>query len=323
MIRLLILSSALMLCTATVVGQQKYEPADPIASVAGQPVFLGELHLILYDQLGIRDIKRATTQVQQAAALMLVRRHLAMRVLKQQGGESLDAMIKERTGLFAGELERRGGSMEKHAKRRMSDDRSLRADLAWQIAWNQYLKSRLNENSLKSYFERYKDKYAGRRWDVSQIFLKVDKKDDNALGIAENRMNNILQELQNTSSVQETFAQAAKDNSDAGSSDNGGKLGWVEGSGDLPRQVMTAISKASKGDVVGPITSPLGLHLVLVHDSETKDIEYTDMTDQAQLRRDATDTLFKILLRKQTDTKVVWFISALKPPDNVPLIPED
>ena len=303
-------------------GEEKFGPEDPFASVNGEPIFLGELNLILVERLKIRDLENARIDVQRATALMLVRQHLALRSLREQGGAALDSMINRQIEIFADDLKRRGSSLEDHAKKRKSTERSLRADLTWQIAWTQYLKSRLTDQVLKSFYARNRDKYAGGKWDVSQIFLKVNPKDETSIGIAESRISEIVSQLRDASSLDSAFAAAARENSDAGSSDEGGKVGWVQGSGDLPSAVMKAVREAKIGELAGPIRSPLGWHLILVHQFQRNDVPFEELTDHAQFRRDAADALFEILLKQQQDAKIAWYIDALKAPGNVAIIPQ-
>ncbi len=321
MIRILFVCLSVVFLSLNAHSEDKFGPDDPIASINGEPIFLGELNLILVERLKIRDLDNATLDVQRATALMLVRQHLALRTLREQGGASLESIIDRQIEAFASDAKRRGSSLEDYAKKRKSNERSLRADLTWRIAWAQYLKSRLNDRVLKSYYTRHRDKYAGGKWEVSQIFLKMDPKDANSVGIAENRMDNIVSELRDASSLESAFAAAAKENSDAGSSTDGGKVGWVEGSGDLPAVVMKAVREAKIGQLAGPVRSPLGLHLILVHQFKQNDVPFEELTDLAQLRRDAADALFEFLLAAQKDAKISWYIKALQPP-GIAIIPQ-
>jgi hypothetical protein len=321
-IRVLLLLTALAGFASDAVAQDKLEPSDPIASIDGEPILLGELNLILVDRLRIRDLDKAPLDVQRAAAMILVRQHLALRTLRRQGGDALDAMINRQIETFATDAKRRGSSLEKYARQRKADQASVRADMMWRFAWAQYLKSRLNDQTLRSYYARHRDKYAGGRWEVSQIFVKMDSRDETSVGVAESRMNEIVAELRGASSLEPAFAAAAREHSDAGSSPDGGKIGWVEGDGDLPSIVMKAVRAAKIGELSGPIRSPLGLHLILVHQFDRKEVPFEQLTDLAQLRRDAADALFNLLLREQQDAKILWYIGELKPPANVSVIPK-
>ena len=316
-----------VLCIAVVCGQyaaaqKKYRVDDPIASIDGSPIFLGELNLILHDRLKIRDVSKAPVQVQQAIAATLVRQHLAMKSLKAQGGKSLEQLIKRHIGSLEQELKRRRSDLREHAKLRSSDEASLRASMAWEVAWRGYLKSRMTDKNLATYFSRNQAKYAGGRWDVSQIFLKVDLSDQASVAAVSQRLQDLTAKIRESGDPESSFAQAARQHSEGDSSDDGGRVGWVTKEGDLPSAVMSVIRTIGKGEISDVIRSPQGLHVVFVHDQQASDLGFDDLTDQAQLRRDATDALFHQLVRQQKDAKVSWYIPALKPPQDVSLIPE-
>jgi parvulin-like peptidyl-prolyl isomerase len=297
-------------------------PGDPIAAIDGEPVYLGELNLILTQRLKARDLEKLPIEVQQATAALLVRRHLAMKSLEQQGSDLLEAMIRRQVDLQAAEARRRGSNLEERARASMADEKSLIADIAWRTAWKQYLKSRLTDTNLRRYFAQHRDRYAGSRWEVSQIFVEADTSDAQAVKAAQANLSELADQLRSSGSIAEAFAEAARQHSDSGSAAAGGMIGWVEKDGDLPRDVMNVIRKTRVGSISDPVRSALGMHLVYVHRCEPGDLEFDDLTDQAQLRRDAADALFDALLAQQKDAKVVWFIKALEPPQGVRLVPE-
>jgi parvulin-like peptidyl-prolyl isomerase len=309
-----LLSYGLAVAAEVAAADDKLEPGDPIAAVDGEPVYLGELNLVLTEQVKARDLDKLGLEVQQATAALLVRRHLAMKSLRQQGGEVLEAMIRRQFESYSAELRRRGSSLEQQSKARMADVKSLAAELAWRTAWSEYLKSRLNEAKLRLYFEQHLDRYAGNRWEVSQIFVKLDSRDAASVAAASAGLAELAQALRSQGGSAEAFAEAAREHSDSGSAAEGGMVGWVEKDGDLPGSVMAVVRQTQPGEISDVVQSPLGLHLVYVHRAEAGKLTFDDLTDQAQLRRDAADALFEALVAQQRDAKISWFVNALRPP---------
>lgn len=303
-------------------AEQRYAPDDPFAAIDGEPIFLGELNLILTERLRVRDMDRVSLDVKRATAALLVRRHLAMKSLQQQGGRSLAAIVDRRIETFAREAARRGSSLAEQAKSRLADETSLKADIRWRTAWGEYLKSQLNETNLRRFFGREHARYAGGRWRVSQIFVDMDSSDGASVEVAAMRMKELADQVRASGSVAIAFAEAARQHSDAGSASDGGMIGWVEKEGDLPASVMNAVRETAPGKVSEPVDSPLGMHLVFVHESEAGKLTFDELSDQGQLRRDAADALFDALVRRQSDAKIVWFIGALKPPQEIRIIPD-
>ena len=138
------LSIALLAHVRDSFADDKLEPGDPIAAIDGEPVYLGELNLILTERFKTRDLDALGLDIQRATATLLVQRHLAMKTLETQGGDVLQGMIRRQLESFAAEAKRRGSSIQEQAKARLADENSLSADLAWRVAWGQYLKSKLN-----------------------------------------------------------------------------------------------------------------------------------------------------------------------------------
>ena len=313
---------ACWIAAAVVSAQPRdYEPTDPIAAIDGQPIFLGELNLALGEQLGIEQPRRARLDVQRAAAVILVRRHLALRALREKGGDALETLIERRTDRLTDKLQRRGITLQDYAERRASDVGSLRAHWTWQIAWQTYLDSRLTEANLERFFQKHPLRYAGGRWEISQIFFEIDDSVPDAAAIAEHRMDRLVETLSASDQLEADFAAAARRQSESGSSANGGRVGWVEKAGDIPAEVLRAVRATPPGEVSEPVRSPLGLHLVLVHRRETQVKSFEDLVDRARLRRDAADALFRSLVRRQRAAKVVWFIESLEPPASVAVVP--
>lgn len=305
----------------SLLAEETYEPSDPIAAVDGSPIYLGELNLILTQRFKSNDLDSVPVRVQQATAAILVRRHLAMKSLREQGGEAIETMIKRQRASFATEARRRGSSLAEQAEARKADENSLNAELAWQTVWGQYLKSTLSEKNLRLYFQKNASRYGGGRWEVSQVFIKMDPADTDSMKATADQIEALAEEIRQSDSVPQAFAEAAREHSQGGTASEGGKVGWVEKDGDLPRRVMKAVREAAAGEIAGPIQSPVGLHMILVHQIEAGKKTFDELTNQAQLRRDATDALFDALVAKQKDAKVSWFIRALEPPPEIKLVP--
>ena len=298
------------------------EPGDPIAAIDGEPVFFGELNLVLTERLRAKDLQRVGPEVRRATAALVVRRHLAMKSLEAKGGAPLEAMLKRQVEALVSDLKRRGSSLQKQAAERMSNESSLVTDLRWRLAWGQYLKSRLNDANLKKFFSLRRDQYAGGRWDVSQIFVKADKSDAASWHATLANVNELADQIRVSETSQQAFYDAAVEHSESASAAEGGKVGWVQKNGDLPSSLMAVIRKMKTGEVSKAIPSPLGIHLVFLHQVEVGNLQFEDLADQSQLRRDAANALFDALLRERSGAQVSWLVRDLKPPADVKMIPE-
>ncbi len=274
----------------------------------------GDLQLVLEDA-GVID--RASLTAKQAAATVLVRRTLAMNSLRSLGGKAIDAIVSREIDAMDRDAQTRGSSLAKMAATRGVSLAALRRSLEWQIAWREYLKSRLMDDALKMYFDSHRARYGGREYLVSQIFL--DGNDDPQ----SQRLANIAAELQSVEDLQQSFAVQARDHSQAASATRGGEIGWVGMDGDLPRELMSAIRESiddanvdpfnsETGRVVGPVRSSLGYHLILVRDTRDLEASWEKLTDQSQLRRDVANALMEDLLDRQSQARVEYAVPSLR-----------
>lgn len=98
------------------------------------------------------------------------------------------------------------------------------------------------------------------------------------------------------------FADIAKANSSDGSAASGGDLGWF-GPGAMVKPFEDAVIAAKVGEVVGPIKTDFGWHLILV--SETRSAPAPTLADlhdelAAQIQKDAIAAFIKAITDKAT-----------------------
>ena len=108
---------------------------------------------------------------------------------------------------------------------------------------------------------------------------------------SEDKAKALLKEIQGGKS----FADVAKANSTDGSAANGGDLGWF-GLGVMVKPFEDAVVKAKVGEVVGPIKTDFGWHLILVSETRNKEapkLEEVKPQLAADLQKAAIDAFIK------------------------------
>lgn len=139
---------------STLMAEEKFGPDDPVAAVDGKPVFLGELNLMLWPMAKGGAIGDLPIAVQRAAAVVLVRRHLALRALREKGGDAVENVIDRYVSEKTQGLERIGSSVGQAASRQSANKPSLVRSWAWESAWNLYVKSRLTDQNLRRFYDQ-------------------------------------------------------------------------------------------------------------------------------------------------------------------------
>lgn len=312
------LVSMLVVLPGNATAQQTFRPADPIASIDGEPILLGELNYLLASKLRVKDLSSVNIDVQRASSALLVKQHLAMQSLRRQGGESLQTLLDRDWDRFVEEIGRTGLELDQFCKQNLSNEKSVRHARDWDVAWRSYLKSKMTVANLRRFYEMHAEKYASAAWEVSHIFVPIEQGNADSAEIAEQRIEQVVEHLnaagQSAPELARRFAEMAIRESDGATAKQGGKIGWVSKPGDLPEAVMDAVRLTETGSVSTPIRTPLGQHLVLVHDKSVKKIPFEQLSDQSALRRDAAGALFEALVQANPDAKVTWYIKPLRPP---------
>ncbi len=230
----------------------------------------------------------------------LIQREFAFRRLAELGGEALQTRIErgERTVLE--------GRVSLDGKKQLG--LFERREIAWEIAWGEYLNRQMTQENLEKFFQFRKRWFDGTSASVSQIFLPVASllSDSDDASEVESLLRSVKQQI---GDGKLSFAEAASRYSKSPSAATGGQIGWVKELGDLPTPVLRAVLDGEPGTIVGPVESRLGWHLLLIHESVIGTRSFSELEDQSGIRRAAADFLFERLVREGAKTSDVTFIS--------------
>lgn len=169
--RSLLIVAVVGLSRCGVVAQDAPSPDVVFATVGGEPVFVADLDLILKIRFGddptghrlVQDFE--LDQIRQAAATMVVRRHLAMRSLHRIGGEALSSHLKAAQSDLEKTMQQRGTGIVAQAELAGTSADALRRMNQWNQAWSSYLKKNLTESNLRTFHQRNIDQYQGVAFD--------------------------------------------------------------------------------------------------------------------------------------------------------------
>src|SRR5205823_14979631 len=101
--------------------------------------------------------------------------------------------------------------------------------------------------------------FAGTQLRLAQVLLKLPAEaDETATNAAKARAAELRQ---NVLAGKQSFADAAKQFSEAPSGQSGGDIGWIERHQPMPEDYSRVAFGLKKGDVSEPVVSPFGVHL--------------------------------------------------------------
>lgn len=120
----------------------------------------------------------------------------------------------------------------------------------------------VEETELHTYYEEHRDEFLeGEQANARHILIRVAPDADEAERTdAELLANGVATIARSGADFGEL---AAKHSQDPGSKDSGGDLGWF-GRGRMVKEFEDAVFAAKPGDIVGPIKSQFGYHIILV-----------------------------------------------------------
>ncbi len=137
---------------------------------------------------------------------------------------------------------------------------------------------------------------------ASHILIKINDNKDSALAIA----NNLLKQAKSG----KDFAELARTNSqDPGSAMNGGDLGYF-GTGQMVAPFEAAVFGAKIGEIVGPVETQFGYHIIKVVDKISEEIKYSTIsinlnisnTTKNQILREAYSIMQQVKEGQNFDT---------------------
>jgi len=207
-----------------------------------------------------------------------VRNRLASEVLRTLIDEKLKLQEAERLGLSVSDeemdnartmLEQRNNMQPGQFKAYLASqgiqagtvEDQVRSALAWNKVIQQRVRPsvRVTEDEVLESRERLRENLDEPSYLVSEIFITVDSPDseDSVRALADRLIEQVGQGAD--------FANLARQFSHSATAATGGDMGWIQ-EGDADREFMQAIKSMRPGQVLGPIRTLAGYHIILLRD---------------------------------------------------------
>jgi parvulin-like peptidyl-prolyl isomerase len=274
-------------------------PAKPdalAARVDGTPVLVAEVEAEFRLAYGDRQFSDADRRRLLRAALdQVIDRRLVLAFLAKNQQAASKADVDLALAQFEKELKAQGQTLAQHCEKVGLTFEDLRRSLAWKLSWKRYCETYLTPQNLEKYFERYRREFDGSQLRVAQILFKLaPDADEAATAAAKNRAAQLKQDMANGKL---SFADAAKQHSEAPSRDAGGDIGWIERHRPMPEDFSRTAFALKKGDVSEPLVSPFGVHLITVLEEKPGTKTWRDA--ETELRPTVTLYLFRWIADKE------------------------
>lgn len=210
-----------------------------------------------------------------------VRQKVSLQVVRALVDEQIEKQEAEKAGLSIGEDEidealKRiaadnkipGGDMESFLRAHGIPPSTLRAQVKANLLWTKYVMRTLRprvdigEDEIDAVVQRMRSNAGKQEYLVSEIFLPVDRPEDEAevKALAEN----LTSQLKGGA----IFGAVARQFSQEASAGSGGDIGWIQ-SGQLSPEVDKVLQTLQAGEIAGPIRSASGYHILGVREKRT------------------------------------------------------
>ena len=190
----------------------------------------------------------------------LVKRQLVMNHLKRQGYLPNATQLQIRVDLFEEGLSQRQATLQEYLAEQGLSEAKFREAISWNMGWQKYLEKYLTDENLETFFDRHRANFDGTRVHAAHILLKVA---DNASPEDwEKAIAQLETVRQSIVTAKLTFAEAAKEFSQATTAETGGDIGMIERHQPMPESFSAAAFALKVGETSQPIRTAFGVHLI-------------------------------------------------------------
>jgi parvulin-like peptidyl-prolyl isomerase len=280
----------------SVIGLGNSAQPDVAARVNSEPVPAAEAAAEFRLAYGDREFAEADRRRLVRAALdQVIDRRLVLAYLAKNQQAASKADIDLALAQFEKELKAQNLTLAQHCEKVGLTVDDVRRSLAWKLSWKRYCDQYLTPQNLEKYFERYRREFDGSQLRVAQILFKLPTSaHETSAAAAKNRAAQLKQDI---AGGKISFADAAKQNSEAPSRESGGDIGWIERHRPMPDDFSRVAFALKKGDVSEPFVSLFGVHLVTVLDEKPGTKTWRDA--ESELRPAVTLYLFRWIADKE------------------------
>lgn len=276
-----------------------------LASVNDVPVYDVEVQRYLSRLEVFQGLPEPTLQIYRASVLsQLVRRQAVFAHLQSSEFRATEQEVDLALAEARKSLNSRGQSLDEFLASGQADMAMLRRNLAWKITWERYLDSYLTEANLRRYYERHYAQFDGTTRHVAQIFQGDPSDEENFEWDKAFRDTVLIRDRIQQGTLK--FEDAVKQYSMSPSAADGGDLGWIEYRGPLDPRIHDAAYSRPVGEVVGPIQTRFGIHLLYIMEEKRGTVKWEDMVDE--IRAAAASYLFAhVADRYLSDARVFYY----------------
>lgn len=174
----------------------------------------------------------------------------------------------------------------------------LKSELGLPLTWQIYVRQTVTTPQIREHFEKHRAELDGTQLRARQVFLKLAAGASEADVAAKTKQ---LEDLRTRIAAGKlSFADAAKQFSEAPTKEQGGDVGRFGFRGKLPAPVTRAAFALKVDEISEPVVSPFGVHLIQVTERHPGDLSLEDVRPEIVER--FSDQLWKETVERERKT---------------------
>jgi parvulin-like peptidyl-prolyl isomerase len=278
--------SVTILLLACLTAAPADEQHEIVATVNGRPIYHVQVASQIQRALRGRDVPNdVRKRLESETVHQLINQQLVLDYLQRQGKAASDQDVDLAVSRLKQNLSRQERTLADYFEVTGMDEELLRRYFRWQISWQRFLDGYLTDENLQRYFADHRRDFDGTELRVAQILWKAADPDE--LKVAGEKAKRLRDEIVRGDLA---FAQAATQHSQAPSSADGGKQGWIKRREPMPESFSKAAFGLKVGEVSAPVETSFGVHLIQCLEEKPGERTWEDARDD--LRKAVTRYLF-------------------------------
>ncbi len=232
----------------------------------------------------------------------LVDTRLIQQFLKSRKTAATKQEIDEQIKLLKSQLKQAGLDPDRALEEKGFTTDLLREMFAVPLAWKHHIDRAVTPERLKKYFEEHREEFDGTEVRARQILIRARPGDEEAREAAEARLSELRQQIL---AKKISFEDAAREDSEAPSREQGGDVGFFRYSGKMPHEFSRETFQLKIGEISQPFRSRYGVHLCQVIERKPGDTSLEDVRDEVLSR--LRDELWKEMAAQLRESaKIDW-----------------
>lgn len=260
--------------------------------VNGQPITAADFDFFA------RALKITSDELPQRRELMIERlidRQLLRAFLTQKKIAADPQRLDSHLTQIKTRLKARGEDFDKLLAKSGFTEETLRRELTLPLDWDEYVRRQTTDDKLREVWKSRKHEFDGSEVRAAQIAMKSDDPADDEKKLAEIRQRIIDKEI--------TFADAAKQHSQAPSAAKGGDLGRFGFKGKQPPPYPQIAFGLKIGEVSEPVRSPFGVLLLTVTERSEGQLSLEDARPEI-LQQLSTELQREVIEQERAKAKI-------------------